>query len=69
MNKKVKNFVVSNSFAALSAYSLPLGDLKSSPLIKDLSFDQPDEYLRTLGWSSGSTVINNLLLILVILGI
>ena len=36
-----------------------------------LYFDQPDEYLRVLGWSSGSTFVNNitLLIILIVVGV
>ena len=37
------------------------------PILKDLSFDQPDEYLKKLGWSSGSSLVNNLILIMVLI--
>ena len=67
MSNKVKEFIASNAFIALSAYTLPLEAAKSIPLIKDLSFDQPDEYLRMLGWASGSTLVNNLLLLIIFL--
>ena len=66
MNNKVKDFIVSNAFAALSVYILPLKAVKSNSLIKDLSFYQPDEYLRSLGWSSGSTLVNNFMLLIII---
>ena len=68
-SEKVKEFIVSLSFFALSAYSMPLKDIKSVPLINDISFDQPDEYLRMLGWSSGSTIVNNFLLLIILLAL
>ena len=67
MNSEVKDFIVSNAFAALSVYILPLTAVKSNSLIKDLSFYQPDEYLRSLGWSSGSTFVNNFMLLMILL--
>ena len=36
-------------------------------MIRHLSFDQPDEYLRTLGWPSGSTLVNNIVLLVILL--
>ena len=69
MNRKVKEFIVSNAIFVLSVYSLPVQDVKEIPLIKDLSFDQPDEYLRILGWTSGSSLVNNLLLFIELIGI
>ena len=69
MNRKVKEFIVSNAIFVLSVYSLPIQDVKEMPLIKDLSFDQPDEYLRILGWTSGSSLVNNLLLLFELIGI
>ena len=62
MSGKVQNFIASNAFSALSFYFVPSKIIDSTPLIKDLSFDQPNKYLRVLGWSSGSTLINNLVL-------
>ena len=69
MSKNAKEFVASNAYAALAVY--PLSSTKSIYLLKDLSFDQPNEYLRMLGWSSGSTLVNNIVLlsILVVLSI
>ena len=69
MDKTAQDFVVSNAFSALSVYYLPIEALKSMPVIKNLSFDQPDEYLRTLGWPSGSTVINNMVLLMILYGL
>ena len=66
MNYDVQNFILSNAFAAFSVYLMPLKVIKSMPLIKDLSFDQPDEYLRILGWSSGSALVNNLVLLMIL---
>ena len=63
MSRKVKSFITSNAFPTLSIYFLPFEVIKSTPLIKDLSFDQPDEYLRKLGWKSGSTLVNNITLL------
>ena len=60
MSKVVQNFIVSNSFAALCIYLVPVDVIKSTPVIKNISFDQPDMYLRVLGWSSGSTLVNNI---------
>ena len=67
--EKVKEFIVSLSFFSLSAYSMPLEDIKSVFLINYISFDQPDEYLRMLGWSSGSTIVNNFLLLIILLAL
>ena len=69
MKEKVENFIVSNAFAIILSFSLPLNNLKSFPFIKDLSFDQPDEYLRTLGWNSGSVFVINLLLFFQLIGL
>ena len=66
MSKTVQDFIVSNAFAALSVYYLPVQAIKSIPWIKDLSFDQQDEYLRVLGWHSGSTVVNNIILLMIL---
>ena len=66
MSKKIKEFIASNAFFALATYSLLSAAVKSIPLIKDLSFDQPDEYLKVLGWSSGSTLVNNFILLLIL---
>ena len=49
MSKTVQDFIVSNAFSALSVYYLPVEIIKSIPVMKDLSFDQPNEYLRALG--------------------
>ena len=45
---------------------MPVEAIKSTPLIRDLSFDQPDEYLRALGWPSGSTLVNNIVLLVIL---
>ena len=65
MSKNVKEFIASNAYAALAVY--PLSSAKSIPLFKDLSFDQPDEYLKILGWSSGSTLVNNIILLMILI--
>ena len=65
MSKNVKEFIASNAYAALAVY--PLSSAKSIPLFKDLSFDQPDEYLKILGWSSGSTLVNNIVLLMILI--
>ena len=59
MNKTVKEFIVSNAFTASSVYVLPLTTIQSIQVISDISFHQPDEYLSSLGWTSGSTLVNN----------
>ena len=41
--------------------------MKSIPIVKELSFDQPDEYLTNLGLSFGSAIINNLMLLMIFL--
>ena len=64
--KKAKEFIVSNAFSALSIYFVPIKVIESTPLIRDLSFNQPDKYLSSLGISSGSTLVNNLVLILML---
>ena len=69
MSRKVEEFIVSNAIFVISVYSLPIQDVKEMPLIKDLSFDQPDNYLRILGWTSGSSLVNNLLLFIGLIGI
>ena len=66
MSKAVQNFIASNSFAALCIYFVPVEIIKSTPVIKDISFDQPDEYLRVLGWSSGSTLVNNIVFLIIL---
>ena len=67
IDDKVKDFIVSNAIAALSIYILPKRVGYSLPLIKDLTFDQPDEYLKSLGWPSGSALVNNLMLLTIVL--
>ena len=67
MNSKARGFISSNAFAALSIYILPFDALESIPLFKNLSFRQPECNLRSLGWSSGSTVVNNFMFGIVIL--
>ena len=69
MDKTAQDFVVSNAFSAFSVYYLPVEALKSMPVIKNISFDQPDEYLRVLGWPSGSTVVNNMVLLMILYGL
>ena len=66
INQKVQDFIVSNALVGLSMYILPLPIVKSIPLLKDLSFDQPDLYLKSLGLSSGSTLVNNFMLLIII---
>ena len=66
INQKVQDFIVSNALVGLSMYTLPLPIVKSIPLLKDLSFDQPDLYLKSLGLSSGSTLVNNFMLLIII---
>ena len=63
MKGKAEEFIVANAFSTLSIYPLPIETIESIPLIRDLSFDQPDEYLRNLGLSSGSTFVNNFILL------
>ena len=48
-------------------YSLPLGVVNSIPLIKDFSFNQQNQYLRLLGWSSGSTFVNIIVLVMILI--
>ena len=64
MHGIVKNFIISNAFPTLYYYFLPIEVIKSIPLIRDLSFDQPDDYLRKLRWISGSTLVNNIVLVM-----
>ena len=67
MNNSVKDFIASSAPFALSVYILPSDAIKSISVLKNLSFDQPDEYLKDLGWSSGSTLINNFMLFVLLL--
>ena len=67
MHGKVKNFIISNAFPTLYYYFLPATVIQSLPLIKDLTFDQPDDYLRKLGWQSGSTLVNNIVLVMILI--
>ena len=67
MSRKVSDFIVSLSYTGFSTYSLSSCAIKSLPLLKNLSFDQPDEYLDQLGWQSGSSFINNLILFMVVI--
>ena len=67
MNEKVQNFIASNAFSALSVYFVPFSLIESVPLIRDISFDQPNKYLRILGWPSGSTLVNNIVLLTILL--
>ena len=41
----VREFIISNMFAALSIYVLPMPNASIFSLLKNLSFHQPDEYL------------------------
>ena len=66
MTKMTQDFIVSNAFSALSVYYLPVEAIKSTPLVRNLSFDQPDSYLRALGWPSGSTLVNNIVLLIIL---
>ena len=59
INTKVKDFILSNWFTTLLLYILPMNIVKSIPVIKEISFHQPDQYLRRMGWASGSTLANN----------
>ena len=63
MKGKAEEFIVANALSTLSIYPLPIETIESIPLIRDLSFDQPDEYLRNLGLLSGSTFVNNFILL------
>ena len=67
MSSKVSDFIVSLSYTGFSTYSLSSCAIKSLPLLKNLSFDQPDEYLNQLGWQSGSGFVNNLILFMVVI--
>ena len=45
---------------------MPLNVVNSTPLISNLSFNQQNQYLRLLGWSSGSTFVNNIVFVMVL---
>ena len=67
MSNGAKNFIVSNAVLTLFIYFVPSEVMKSTPAFKDLSFDQPDDYLRRLGLQSGSTLVNNFILLMIFL--
>ena len=67
MDNKVREFITSNAFTAFLIYVLPAKFIKSVPILRKLSFDQPDEYLEKLGWPSGSSLVNNFMLMMVLL--
>ena len=66
MDVRFKDFIVANALFALSSYSLSPKNVESL-FIGNLAFEQPDEYLRDLGWSSGSTLVNSYLLIIFVI--
>ena len=63
MSDKVKNFILSNAF---SSFSLNFFHVKFENMsyVRDLEFDQSNEYLKDLGMQSGSTFINYITLFL-----
>ena len=67
MSKNVRNYIISNAYAAVSIYPLSYEATRSLPLFNYLTFYQPDGYLRALGWSSGSTLVNNYVLMLILI--
>lgn len=66
MDGRLRDLIVSNAFFALSSYSLPAESVESL-FIRNLAFEQPDEYLGDIGWSSGSTLVNSYLLIVFVI--
>ena len=69
MTHQVRQFIVSNAFTSLSIYSVRTNWIESIPFIKDLSFEQVNEYFGMLEWESGSTFVSNILLIALIVAI
>ena len=67
MSNGAKDFILSNAAVSLFIYFVPPEVMKSTPAFKDLSFDQPDDYLRRLGLQSGSTLVNNFILLMIFL--
>ena len=67
MSVNLQAFFAFNAFAALSADSLFSVIGKYLPLMKNLSYGQPYEYLKILNVSSGSVVINNFLILVILL--
>ena len=66
MADQVKQFIVFNVYYSLSIYSIRLDWLESTSFIQDLSFDQFNDYFIMLGWDSGSTLVNNIFLIVLL---
>ena len=66
MTHQVRQFIVSNAFTSLSIYSVRTNWIESIFFIKELSFDQVNEYFEMLEWKSGSTFVSNILLIALI---
>ena len=67
MNNRAKDFVISNAVLTLFIYFVPSDVIESVPVFKDLSFDQPDDFFRRLGLQSGSTFVNNFILLTIFL--
>ena len=67
MSVNLQAFIAFNAFAALSADSLFSVIGKYLPLMKNLSYGQPHEYLKILNISSGSVVLHNSLILAMLL--
>ena len=69
--KQVEDMISYSGFPVLMLNTISKNTLLNASLIQNMTFDQSEPYLEKLDWESGSTIINNLalMLILVILAI
>ena len=68
---QIQEMVVDGGYPALSIYDFLEGKLKYNEISNALTYEQSNSYFYKMNWESGSTIINNLplVLILILIGI
>ena len=63
----VKNFIICNGFFTFSFGFIVLDHKDKIPFVNDLDFQQSNSYLKELGMQSGSSFVNNMMVIAVLI--